>query len=195
MCGSCLLQRWQIVSIEISDLTFQQVESNTQFSLNTNENICFEINPSSTCDVDTEMGDLSYRQVEKYVSILPYDTDDEEITGDITYMRETKYVHDYVYEDVQPITCDFMSDNIKGTTMYIVPLHASEKMSNCKGTRPRGMAKLVKVIRSRKGRDYYKTVEEAIVVQTSDAKTLQAFGLTDWNSSKKEGVMIHYLCG
>ena len=38
-------------------------------------------------------------------------------------------------------------------------------MNNCKGTRPWGMAKLVKSSRSRKGQDNYTAVEEAIVVQ------------------------------
>ena len=40
------------------------------------------------------MADLSLRQVEKYASISPYDTDSKELTGDITYMGKRKYVHD-----------------------------------------------------------------------------------------------------
>ena len=67
-----------IASIKIIDLTSKQVESITPFSLNTMENVYFNINPSSTCDVDTEMADLSSRQVEKYASISPYNTDDED---------------------------------------------------------------------------------------------------------------------
>ena len=105
-------------------------------------------------------------------------------------MRGRKYVHDYAYEDVQPITCNFVSDDINSTTVYIVPSHASEKMNHCIRTRPWGMAKLVKVSRSQKSRDYYKTVEEAIVLQTSNAKTLQALGLTDWNSRKEKAAYL-----
>ena len=41
------------------------------------------------------MADLRSRQVEKYASISPYDTDDEEMTGDITYMKKRKYMDDY----------------------------------------------------------------------------------------------------
>ena len=35
-------------SVKIIDLMSEQVESNTQFSLNTSEMVCFNINPSST---------------------------------------------------------------------------------------------------------------------------------------------------
>ena len=70
-----------IASIEIIGLTFEQVENNTQFSLNTSENVYFNINPSSNCDVNTEMSDLSSRQVKKYALISPYDMNNEEITG------------------------------------------------------------------------------------------------------------------
>ena len=105
-----------IASIEIIDLTSEQVESNTQFLLNTRENVYFNINSSPSWAVDTEMADLSSRQVEKYALISPYDTDDEEMTRDITYMGKRKYVHDYVYDDVQPITCDFVPDDVNGTT-------------------------------------------------------------------------------
>ena len=62
-------------------------------------------------------------------------------------MGKRKHVHDYVYDDVQPVTCDFVPDDINGTTVYIVPLQASGKMNNCKGS----MAKLVKASRSREG--------------------------------------------
>ena len=62
--------------------------------MNTRKNVFFSINSSSTYDVDTEMADLSLRQVEKYASISPYDTDSKELTGDITYMGKRKYVHD-----------------------------------------------------------------------------------------------------
>ena len=117
-------------------MTSEQVESTTQFLQNTKENVYFNTNPSATCDVDTEMTDLSSRQVEKYVSISPYDTDDEEMTRDITYMGKRKYVHDYVYDDVQTITCDFVPDDINGTTVYIVPDQAAGKMNNYKGARP-----------------------------------------------------------
>ena len=79
-----------IASIEIIDLTSDQVESNNQFSLNTWENVYFNIKPSSTCAVATGMADLSSRQGEKYDLISPYDMDDEEIAGDITYMRKRK---------------------------------------------------------------------------------------------------------
>ena len=97
-------------------MTSEQVESNTQFLLNTRENVYFNINSSPSWAVDTEMADLSSRQVEKYALISPYDTDDEEMTRDITYMGKRKYVHDYVYDDVQPITCDFVPDDVNGTT-------------------------------------------------------------------------------
>ena len=43
-----------IASIKIIDLRSRQIESNTQFSLNTSENIYFNIKPSSTFDVDTK---------------------------------------------------------------------------------------------------------------------------------------------
>ena len=108
-----------IASIGIIDLTSEQVETNTQFSLDTSENVYFNINPSSTCGVNTEMSNLSSREVEKYASISPYNTDREEITGHITYMGKRKYVHDFVYDDVQPITCDFVSDDISGTSPSI----------------------------------------------------------------------------
>ena len=125
----------------MTTLLLSKVESNTQFLLNTSENC---INPSSTCDVNTGMSDLSSRRVEKYALISPYDTDDEEITGDKTYMGKRKYVHDYVYDGVQSITCDFTPNDINGTTMYVVPLQASEKMNNCKGTRPWGYSQTSK---------------------------------------------------
>ena len=72
-------------------------------------------------------------------------------------------MRDFVYDDVQPIMCDFVPDDINGTTVYIVPLQASEKVNNCKGIDLGGMAKLVKASCSRKGQDYYTLV--AIVVQ------------------------------
>ena len=127
-----------IASIKIIDLTSEQVESNTQFSLSTSENVYFNINPSLTCDVNTEMSNLSSREVERYASISAYDTDGEEITGDITYMGKGKYVYDFVSDEVQPITCNFIPDGINGTTVYILPLQASGRMNNCKGTRPWG---------------------------------------------------------
>ena len=126
----------RIASIEIIDLTSEQVESNTQFLLNTSENVYFNINPSSTSDANTEMSNLSSREVEKYASMSPYNTDSEEITGDTTYMEKRKYVHEFVYNDVQPITCDFVPDDINGTTVYIVFLQESGKINSCKGTRP-----------------------------------------------------------
>ena len=43
-------------------------------------------------------------------------------------MGKRKYVHDYAFDDVQPITCDFVPDNINDITVYIVILQASEKM-------------------------------------------------------------------
>ena len=95
-------------------------------------------------------------------------------------------MRDFVYDDVQPITCDFVPDDINGTTVYVVPLQASEKMNNCKGIDLGGMAKLVKASRSRKGQDYYTLVQEAIVVQIQNVQTLQTLGLTDWNSSEKK---------
>lgn len=49
---------------------------------------------------------------------------------DITYMGKRKYVHDYAFDDAQPITCDFVPDNINDITVYIVILQASEKMKN-----------------------------------------------------------------
>ena len=52
---------------------------------------------------------------------------------DITYMGKRKYVHDYAFDDVQPITCDFVPDNINDITVYIVILQASEKMKKCIG--------------------------------------------------------------
>ena len=127
-----------ISSTEIIDFTSEQVGSNTQFLLSIRENIHFNINPSLTYGVDTEMADLSPRQVEKHALLLPYDMDNAEMTGDITYRRKRKYVHHYVYDDVQSITCDFVPDDINGTTVYIVPLQASAKMKNCKGTRLQG---------------------------------------------------------
>ena len=127
-----------ISSTEIIDFTSEQVGSNTQFLLSIRENIHFNINPSLTYGVDTEMADLSPRQVEKHALLLPYDMDNEEMTGDITYRRKRKYVHHYVYDDVQSITCDFVPDDINGTTVFIVPLQASAKMKNCKGTRLQG---------------------------------------------------------
>ena len=84
------------------------------------------------------MADLSSRHIEKYASISPYVTDDEKMTGDITYMGKRKYVHDYVYDVVQPVTYDFVPDDIDGTTVYIVPLQASGKVNNYKRTRPWG---------------------------------------------------------
>ena len=127
-----------IASIEITDLAPEEIENNTQLSLNTSENFYFNMNPSSTWDVNTEMSNLSFREVEKYASISPYNMDREEITGNITYMGKRKYVHDLVYDDVQLITYDFVPDDINGTTVYIVPSQASGKLNNCKGTRPWG---------------------------------------------------------
>ena len=86
--------------------------------------------------------------------------------------EKRKYVSDFVYDDVQPITCDFVPGDINGTAVYIVPLQASEKVNNCKGIDLEGMAKLVKASRSRKGQDYYTLVEEAIVVQIQNVQTL-----------------------
>ena len=85
-----------IANIEIIDFRSEQVKSNTQFLLNTGENIFFNINYFSTRDVDTEMADLSSTQVEKYTLVSPYDTGYKEITGDLTYMGKKKYVHDDV---------------------------------------------------------------------------------------------------
>ena len=93
-CAKAVCSSDDITSIEIIDLTSEQVESSTQFSLYTWENVYFNINPSSTCDVDTEMADLSFRQVEEYASISPYDTDDEKMTIDRIYMGKRNYVHD-----------------------------------------------------------------------------------------------------
>ena len=83
------------------------------------------------------MSNLSSREVEKYASMSPYNTDREEITGDTTYMGKRKYLHEFVYNDVQPITCDFVPDDINGTTVHIVFLQESGKINSCKGTRPR----------------------------------------------------------
>ena len=124
-----------ITSIEIINLTSGQVESNTQFSLNASLNVYFNIKPSLIRDEDTEMADLSFRQVD-YASISLYNTVDEEITGDVTYMGKRKYVHDYIHDDVQPVSCDFVPDNINSNILYIVSLQPSRRMNNCKGTRP-----------------------------------------------------------
>ena len=53
-------------------------------------------------------------------------------------MGKRKSVHHYVYDDVQPITCVFVSDDINGTSVYIVSLQTSGKTNNFKGTRPWG---------------------------------------------------------
>ena len=176
-------------------MTSEQVESNTQFLLNTRENVYFNINPSLTCDVDTVMGDLSSRQVEKYVSISPYDTDDEEMTGDITYKGKRKYVHDYVYDDVQPITCDFVPDGINGTTVYIVLLQASGKMNNCKGTRLWGYGQ------TSKNKPFTKVLRLLYNCRGSYCCTnvkcgnITDFGINRLEFQQKEGAMICSLCG
>ena len=124
-----------ITSIKIIDLVSEPVESNTQFSLNASQNVSFNIKPSLIRDVDTEMANLSFRKVD-YASISLYDTDDEEITGDVTYMGKIKSVHDYIHDVVQPVSCDFVPDNINSNILYIVPLQLSRKMNNFKETRP-----------------------------------------------------------
>ena len=53
-------------------------------------------------------------------------------------MGKRKSVHDYVYDDVQPITCVFVSDDINCTSVYIVSLQTSGKTNNFKGTIPWG---------------------------------------------------------
>ena len=50
-------------------------------------------------------------------------------------MGKRKYVYDYVFDDVQPITCDFVPDNINGITVYIVIHQASKKMKKFIGTK------------------------------------------------------------
>lgn len=42
-------------------------------------------------------------------------------------MGKRKHMHDYNYDDVQPITCDFVPDDFNGTPVYIVPLQVSGK--------------------------------------------------------------------
>lgn len=119
-------------------MTSQYVESNIQFLLNTSENVYFNINPSSTGNVDTEIADLNSRQVKKDALISHCDTDNEKITGDTTYFGKRKYMHNYIYDDPQPVTCDFVLDDINITTMYVVPLQTPGKMNNCKGITPWG---------------------------------------------------------
>ena len=58
------------------------------------------------------------------------------MTGDMTYVEKRKYVHDYVYDDSQLITCYFVRHNVNGITVYIAPFQPSENMNNCKGARP-----------------------------------------------------------
>ena len=153
------------------------------------------LNPSSTCDVDTEMADLCSRQVKKYAFILPCDTDDEEIAGDITYMGKRKYVHDYVHDDVQPITCDFVHDDINGTTGYIVPRQASGKMNNCKGTRPCGYGQTTKSKPFTKGPRLLYNCRGSYCCANVKYANITVFGINRLEFQQKEGVMICSLCG
>ena len=184
-----------IASIEIIDLTSEQVESNTQFSLNTSENVYFNIDPSSTCDVNTKMSNLSSREVEKYASISPYDTDGEEITGDITYVGKRKYVYDFVYDDVRPVTCGFVPDDINGTTLYIVPFQASGNMNNCKGTRPWGYGQTSKSKSLTKGPRLLCNCRGSYCCTNVKCDNITDFEINRLEFQQKEGVMISSLYG
>ena len=76
---------------------------------------------------------ISNPWVKKYALLLPYDTDEEEIARNITYMGKRKHMHDHNYDDVQPMTCDFVPDDIDGTPVYIVSLQVSGKMLDLGG--------------------------------------------------------------
>ena len=141
------------------------------------------------------MADLSPRQVEKHALLLPYDMDNEEMTGDITYRRKRKYVHHYVYDDVQSITCDFVPDDINGTTVYIVPLQASAKMKNCKGTRLQGYGQTSKSKSFTKGPRLLYNCRGSCCCANVKCANITDFGINWLEFQQKEGVMICFLCG
>ena len=91
------------------------------------------------------MADLRSRQVEKYASISPYDTDDEEMTGDTTYMKKRKYMDDY----------SVMMYNQLRVILYLIisTVPHLERRAIAKGQDLGGMAKLVKASLSRKDQD------------------------------------------
>ena len=141
------------------------------------------------------MADLSSRQVKKYASIPPYDTNDEKMTGDITYMGKRKYVHDYVYDVVQPVTYDFAPDDIDDTTVYIVPLQASGKMNNCKRTRPWGYGQTSKSKSFTKGPRLLYNCRGSYCCTNGKFANIVNFGINRLEFQQKGGVMIFSLCG
>ena len=141
------------------------------------------------------MADLSSRQVEKHALLLPYDMGNEEMTKDITYMWKRKYVHHYVYDDVQSITCDFVPDDINGTTVYIVPLQASGKMNNCKGTSVWGYGQTSKSKSLRKGPRLLYNCRGSRCFTNVKWRNITDFAINWLEFKQKEGVMIGSLCG
>ena len=141
------------------------------------------------------MADLSSRQVKKYASIPPYDTNDEKMTGDITYMGKRKYVHDYVYDVVQPVTYDFAPDDIDDTTVYIVPLQASGKMNNCKRTRPWGYGQTSKSKSFTKGPRLLYNCRGSYCCTNGKFANIVNFGINRLEFQQKGGVMIFSLFG
>ena len=134
-------------------------------------------------------------QLEKYASISPYDTDDEEITVDITYIRKIKYVHDYVYDAVQPITCAFVPGDINGTTVYIAPLRASRKVNNCKGTRPWEYGQTNKSKSFTKGQRLLFNCRGNYCCANVKCSNITDFGVKRLEFQQKAGVMTCSLCG
>ena len=104
------------------------------------------------------------------------------------------YVHDYVYDDGQPIMCDFVPDYINGTTVYIVPFQASGEMSNCKGTRPWGYGQTSKSKSFTKGPRLLYKCKKNLCTNVKCAN-ITDFGINRLDFQQKEGVMMCSLCG
>ena len=111
------------------------------------------------------------------------------MTGDISYMGKRKHVHDYAYDDVQPITCDFVPYDINGTTVYIVPLQASGKMNNweySQTSKSKSFTRGLKLLYNCRGSYCCTNVKCANITD---------FGINRLEFQQKEGVVICSLCG
>ena len=127
-------------------------------------------------------------RLSKLKAILNFHWIQGRMTGDISYMGKRKHVHDYVYDDVQPITCDFVPDDINGTTVYIVPLQASGKMNNweySQTSKSKSFTRGLKLLYNCRGSYCYTNVKCANITD---------FEINRLEFQQKEGAVICSLC-